>query len=864
MQIATAVADDRPITTPIGTLLPVGGIVVVGGCGGSTPSQLGGCLAPLAEQVVDAIFAGMSATVLLYGESSRFKAHLLLADQAAARGPGLGSSILAQIFGRPAAAGELLNVELSFVGIHHERAYDYFAAGSQLKPCSLPNATKFSLGGLEMAQNVLAVGTTRRDASGLPLDATCAILTFAISSRVDNVVTSSLLTIVDLPGIEHARGSASKGTNVSLCALRESVLKVAHHQAGAPPGGAGQATMPCTPRARMRAAKSAAGLIEPSLLTTAIKDSFGGNANVFVLAACPSGAGPQADVAMGTTKGGSLDALVFAENARGMVTQPVVNESSTDKIIRELRVHVVTLSQQLALCPAAGANLRPALSRGSSRQSLIASGGGGKGGNGVMRRLPQSPQEQQDVQRMLSFSLRNPSRPHSRGEGFDDPRQRSYNAASSFGAEKLKLESQKELHCIVDDYRRRVEELEQQEFETAESNARTVAEMEVEIVHLREKLRLAELKAHVLVDQSLASQQQDQQEPSLAPQPVEAADEACATARAPGGHGLGQRESSQTGEGESALRVMASLNTDARHPSQLIEFLDELEECAAGALQELLAPENIVPMLHNLIVVNSIEQSIQDFDPSHQNNELSLWDRFESVLQGRVLDVSVENRALLVHTISQTQHEGVGLQVLVMKILLATGAPGLLELKTCLDGVDPEKNSTANVVLGFLTDASLRERVLAHFGEQAKAMHDQHAFQPTVCILTDVDAALVETGRAKWGPRLPRNELVPGFTKLVQVLNATVICVASSTIVSQQLNEVARRRLGMAGVHFLHVFGLDWAKADKFDKYAQYMGVYPERQYLWLGDTGKSKPCAPCCFPALPCPTFISCSGSRG
>ena len=108
---------------------------------------------------------------------------------------------------------------------------------------------------------------------------------------------------------------------------------------------------------------------------------------------------------------------------------------------------------------------------------------------------------------VLSYSLRNPVRPkhmdHLRRTSCESPSDSPSTRDEDMHA---KFESsQKEFNNTMYDYRKRVEELEQLEFETAESNAQIVAGMEAEIVHLREKLRLAEIKAQFLLDQSVKS-----------------------------------------------------------------------------------------------------------------------------------------------------------------------------------------------------------------------------------------------------------------------------------------------------------------------------------------------------------------------
>ena len=124
----------------------------------------------------------------------------------------------------------------------------------------------------------------------------------------------------------------------SLHALKVSMLKMRDHQGSHGATGGAQNLSP---------QKALAKLIEPSLLTghAIIKDCFGGNTNVWACAVCPYTTQHEQVLT------GAREALAFVESLRAMVTYPVVNESSTDKIIRELRTHVVALSQQLAVRP---------------------------------------------------------------------------------------------------------------------------------------------------------------------------------------------------------------------------------------------------------------------------------------------------------------------------------------------------------------------------------------------------------------------------------------------------------------------------------------------------------------------------------
>eukprot|EP00730_Choanoeca_flexa_P001208 TRINITY_DN10530_c0_g1_i1.p1 TRINITY_DN10530_c0_g1~~TRINITY_DN10530_c0_g1_i1.p1 ORF type:complete len:1028 (+),score=289.58 TRINITY_DN10530_c0_g1_i1:52-3135(+) len=300
--------------------------------------------APMVQSSLD----GFNGCIFCYGQTSAGKSYTMLGDQG---NPGLIPRICEQLLAAITASSDTPvehQLTLSMLEIYNERVYDLLSSSSQLPECRVRQHPKqgFFVEGVAKVPVSAYADIEARMQHGIRLRSTAATNMNKTSSRSHMILTLSLkqifanaagesttktsdLHLVDLAGservatanTEHVRLKEGTAINQSLSTLGNVISALADKASG-------QASVSVPYR--------------NSVLTKLLSNALGGNSKTVMIAnISPSSLNYDE----------SLSTLRFADRAKQIRCRAVVNESPTDKLIRELREENRRLLAQLGADP---------------------------------------------------------------------------------------------------------------------------------------------------------------------------------------------------------------------------------------------------------------------------------------------------------------------------------------------------------------------------------------------------------------------------------------------------------------------------------------------------------------------------------
>jgi hypothetical protein len=217
--------------------------------------------------------------------------------------------------------------------------------------------------------------------------------------------------------------------------------------------------------------------------------------------------------------------------------------------------------------------------------------------------------------------------------------------------------------------------------------------------------------------------------------------------------------------------------------------------------------------------------------PRHASELLGLLAR------ERLADLSTATRAELVLALQRGRTGGRAERAIV-DVLVGTRAAELAALKAHIDA-SGDHHDLHQLLFHDIDDHALRAESLAHFTVEARAMP---AGPP--CVLSDIDDTLY----ANWkDARYPKGTVYPGVLAFYRALGGALCFVTArpgdrAGVVEGHTLRMLRGRGVAATVlcgSFGHIIGNDRIAARKYDNFREYQQVYPERRFVFVGDSGQ-------------------------
>lgn len=298
----------------------------------------------LGVSLLDHALAGYNACIIAYGQTGSGKSYTM---GGTASEPGMVPHICKELFQRIDALSSSersFKVEVSYMEIYQERVRDlldpsktnlrvreHATAGPYVESLS-----KLAVSTYADVESFMEAGTRARTVAATAMNETSsrshAIFTLVVSqsgtagesqSGTEGEKTSRI-SLVDLAGSERANSTGATGLrlkegaliNKSLTTLGRVISALAAESTVGSSGKKGAGKVP----------------YRDSVLTWLLKDSLGGNSRTTMVAAISP-----------TDYEETLSTLRYADQAKRIVTKPLVNEDSNARLIRELREELATL-----------------------------------------------------------------------------------------------------------------------------------------------------------------------------------------------------------------------------------------------------------------------------------------------------------------------------------------------------------------------------------------------------------------------------------------------------------------------------------------------------------------------------------------
>lgn len=279
------------------------------------------------------------------------------------------------------------------------------------------------------------------------------------------------------------------------------------------------------------------------------------------------------------------------------------------------------------------------------------------------------------------------------------------------------------------------------------------------------------------------------------------------------------------GEGvgaQVATRILALLegHTDRQDERAI---LDLLRDTPAGDLDAVLRDVGMERLL------GDVDDRIAG--PRHASELLGLLAR------ERLADLSTATRAELVLALQRGRTGGRAERAIV-DVLTGTSGADLAELKAHID-CSGDHHDLHQLLFHDVDDDALRAAALAHFAAEAAGMP---ASPP--CVLSDIDDTLY----ANWkDARYPKGTVYLGVLAFYRALGGALCFVTArpgdrAGVVEGHTLRMLRGRGVAATVlcgSFGHIIGNDRIAERKYQNFREYQQVYPERRFVFVGDSGQ-------------------------
>ncbi|XP_061816439.1 kinesin-like protein KIF1C [Nerophis lumbriciformis] len=302
----------------------------------------------IGEEMLLHAFEGYNVCIFAYGQTGGGKSYTMMGKQEAGQ-EGIIPQLCEDLFQRTGANVDpdlTYSVEVSYMEIYCERVRDLLNPKSQgtLRVREHPilgpyveDLSKLAVTGFKDIHNLMDVGNKARTVAATNMNETSsrshAVFTIVFSQRCRDHMTQldtekvSKISLVDLAGSERADSSGAKGTrlkeganiNKSLTTLGKVISALADMQSS-------------------KKRKSDFIPYRDSVLTWLLKENLGGNSRTAMIAALSP-----ADINYEET----LSTLRYADRAKQIRCNAIINEDPNAKLIRELKGEVERLRNLL-------------------------------------------------------------------------------------------------------------------------------------------------------------------------------------------------------------------------------------------------------------------------------------------------------------------------------------------------------------------------------------------------------------------------------------------------------------------------------------------------------------------------------------
>ncbi|PAV79903.1 hypothetical protein WR25_24154 [Diploscapter pachys] len=304
----------------------------------------------LGVEMLEHSFEGYNVCIFAYGQTGGGKSYTMMGKPGDENEMGIIPRLCNDLFGRIAANTDKnveYSVEVSYMEIYCERVKDLLNpnSGGNLRVREHPllgpyvdDLTKLAVCSYEDICNLMDEGNKARTVAATNMNSTSsrshAVFTIVLTQKrfcpEANLTTEkvSKISLVDLAGSERATSTGAEGQrlkeganiNKSLTTLGLVISKLAEETG--------------------KKGKKSRGVVpyRDSVLTWLLRENLGGNSKTAMIAALSP-----ADINYDET----LSTLRYADRAKQIVCQAVVNEDPNAKLIRELKEEVNRLRKQL-------------------------------------------------------------------------------------------------------------------------------------------------------------------------------------------------------------------------------------------------------------------------------------------------------------------------------------------------------------------------------------------------------------------------------------------------------------------------------------------------------------------------------------
>eukprot|EP00039_Didymoeca_costata_P029520 m.25015 g.25015 ORF g.25015 m.25015 type:complete len:1006 (+) comp7666_c0_seq1:183-3200(+) len=288
----------------------------------------------IVKKICESLLNGVHCNVLFHGAGRSYKQDLVLGKGST---DGLLACVCEEMFARNAVSKEILHSEIACFAINNNTLHDFLLHPKERADMGHKDDSsqpiRLTMDSADLAKDMINIGITRRRLMELNHKSTHFVHKLWFSSRRNGVMTNSALTVVELcsdkkdHSVVQWESAASK-----LVALQKSDNNL-------------KKSMKLKRRSSMVIPQHNVPTAEKSLLQKVAFTALGGNARTMIVAICrptPSSCSQ------------ALESMQFAALMGSLKSAPSPNEGTTDKIIRELREHVVSLTHRLAIWQKAG------------------------------------------------------------------------------------------------------------------------------------------------------------------------------------------------------------------------------------------------------------------------------------------------------------------------------------------------------------------------------------------------------------------------------------------------------------------------------------------------------------------------------
>lgn len=161
--------------------------------------------------------------------------------------------------------------------------------------------------------------------------------------------------------------------------------------------------------------------------------------------------------------------------------------------------------------------------------------------------------------------------------------------------------------------------------------------------------------------------------------------------------------------------------------------------------------------------------------------------------------------------------------------------------------------SVMHVILDKIQDSVLQTSVLEHCQREGALLLQDPTFVRPIRVLSDIDDTLVHSGLGLGGPKLPKGTVLPGYVKLLEVLQARVAFVTARPEFVQKFTHRTLRghyniptAIVLSGhlkdsllVPFKPTYANKLISARKLTNIEHYQKTFPESRFIWFGDSGQ-------------------------